>query len=214
MLCGLLAPSGGELHVAGADVRKALRLGPRPARLCRAEVLAVRTVERHREPRVLRQRLRSARRTQARAHRLGDGAIRAGRARAGDQRDSCRAATSSASPWRPRCCTSRRFCSSMSRPAAPIRWRAALLAPHHRARRTGRDHHRHDALHAGGGVLRPHRDHGLPARCWRRARRPRCARWRAPPSGPNPAWTMPSSPWSSSRAIAAIGGRAASPAAA
>ena len=61
-----------------------------------------------------------------------------------------------------------------------------VLAPHHRARRAGRDRHRHHALHAGGRVLRPRRDHGFGPRSWRKARRPRCARWRAPPKQPEP----------------------------
>ena len=38
---------------------------------------------------------------------------------------SCPAATSSGWRWRRRCCTSRRSCSSTSRPAAPIRWPGA-----------------------------------------------------------------------------------------
>ena len=38
---------------------------------------------------------------------------------------SCPAASSSASPWARRCCTSRTSSSSTSRPAAPIRWRVA-----------------------------------------------------------------------------------------
>ncbi len=61
----------------------------------------------------------------SRAHRLGAGAVRAGAARALAERPACPAATSSGWRWRPRCCTSRTSCSSTSRPAAPIRSRAA-----------------------------------------------------------------------------------------
>ena len=62
------------------------RLGPGPTRIRRTEVLALWSVERDREPGILRQRIRIARRAQARAHRLGNGAIRARRARARHQR--------------------------------------------------------------------------------------------------------------------------------
>ena len=61
----------------------------------------------------------------ARAHRLGDGAVRAGAAGAACRAGSCPAATSSAWRWRPRCSTSRRSCFSTSRPAAPTRSPAA-----------------------------------------------------------------------------------------
>ena len=52
-------------------------------------------------------------------------AVRARRRSRGCRAGSCPAATSSGWRWRRRCCTSRRSCSSTSRPAAPIRWPGA-----------------------------------------------------------------------------------------
>ena len=43
MLCGLLAPSGGRTVRGGRRRARCARLGPRPARLRRAEVLALRS---------------------------------------------------------------------------------------------------------------------------------------------------------------------------
>ena len=65
MLCGLLPATAGTLRVAGVDLRARARLGAAAHRLCRAEVLALRPALGRREPRVLRQRLRPARRAQA-----------------------------------------------------------------------------------------------------------------------------------------------------
>ena len=61
MLCGLLAPSGGPVARRGRRRARRAGLGPRPARLRGAEVLALRPAERAREPGVLRQRIWSAR---------------------------------------------------------------------------------------------------------------------------------------------------------
>ena len=125
MLCGLLTPSGGELQVAGADVRDApasarARLGYVAQKFSLYGPLSVtENLEFFASAYGLRGERRRA------AHRLGDGAVRARpRTRAPPAR-SCPAGISSASPWPRRCCTSRRSCSSMSRPAAPIRARGA-----------------------------------------------------------------------------------------
>ncbi len=191
-------PSGGRTACGGRRRARCARLGPRPARLRGAEVLALRAAERDRESRILRQRLRAARRAQARAHRLGDGAVRARRARAGHQRAAARrlqaaprhgggAAARAGNPV-PRRADQRRRSARSPR----------VLAAHHCARRAGGDGHRHHAFHAGGRVLRPRRDHGLRPRSSRRARRRRSARWRAREAVRSPAWRMRSSRSSSS----------------
>ena len=66
MLCGLLPATSGTLQVAGADLRTRARRGAAEHRLRRAEILALRRSHRRREPRVLRRRLRPARRAQRR----------------------------------------------------------------------------------------------------------------------------------------------------
>ena len=62
MLCGLLPATSGHLEVAGVNLRTARAQARAPHRLRVAEVRAVRRPERAREPRVLRRRLRPARR--------------------------------------------------------------------------------------------------------------------------------------------------------
>ena len=76
-----LRPAAGDRRHAAASPASTCaraRASARAAdRLCGAEVLALRPALGRREPGVLRQRLRPARRAQARAHRLGAGAVRA-----------------------------------------------------------------------------------------------------------------------------------------
>ena len=125
MLCGLLPPSGGTLRVAGVDLRRARASARQRIGYVAQKFSLYGAAHGAREPRVLRRRLWPARRATTRAHRLGPAAVRSARARARAERRSCPAATSSGWRWRRPCCTSRRSCSSTSRPAAPIRWRGA-----------------------------------------------------------------------------------------
>ena len=123
MLCGLLPATSG-LQVAGVNLRTARAQARAAHRLRLAEVRALRQPHRAREPGVLRRRLRPARRSAARAHSprswssssLTGSTPRSGQLPGGFKQRLAMAAA---------CCTSRRSCSSTSRPAAPIRWRAA-----------------------------------------------------------------------------------------
>ena len=178
---GCSPATGGDSARGGRRCAPCPGLGARTARLCRTEIFALRPADSDREPGVLRQRLWPARRAQARAHRLGAGAIRArARSRACPAR-SCRAASNSVSPWRRRCCTSRRFCSWMSPPAAPIPcarrafWRRITALAEQGVTIIVTTH-----FMAGSGVLRPHRDHGFRPNLGRRARRRRSAHSRRP----------------------------------
>ncbi len=67
MLCGLLPATSGTLRVAGVDLRSRAGFRPPADRLRGPEVLALRSADGHREPGVLRQRVRPARRPEARS---------------------------------------------------------------------------------------------------------------------------------------------------
>jgi ABC-2 type transport system ATP-binding protein len=67
MLCGLLTPSGGELHIAGTDVRRRTGLGARGLGYVAQKFSLYGPLERDRESGVLRQCLWPARRAPARA---------------------------------------------------------------------------------------------------------------------------------------------------
>ena len=130
-------PAGGhQRRAAGRPARTcgaARRLGAQADRLRGAEVLALRPALGRREPRFLRQRLRPARRAATRAHRLGDGAVRARPATSGMlERPAGRRLQAAPGHGRGAAARARRFCSSTSRPAAPIPWPGAILAADHR----------------------------------------------------------------------------------
>ena len=125
MLCGLLPATSGTLRVAGFDLRTARasarqRIGYVAQKFSLYGQLSV---AENLDFFASAYGLRGSRKRERIA--LGAGAVRARTIDAPRQRRNCRAATSSGWRWRRRCCTSRRSCSSTSRPAAPIRWRGA-----------------------------------------------------------------------------------------
>ncbi len=125
MLCGLLAATGGTLRVAGVDLRHAPRVGPAANRIRRPEVLALWPAFGDREPRLLWQCLRPARRhgnAIASTGRCGNSTSRRWR---GCPAGNFPADSSRGFRWPPRSCTSRKRSSSMSRRAGSTRWPAA-----------------------------------------------------------------------------------------
>lgn len=110
---------------------------------------------------------------------------------------TCRAATSSAWPWRWPCSTSRTSSSSTSLPAASTRWRAAPSggrSPNWPRRgppsSSPRTSWRKRSTATGSSSR-------MPGACWRWERRKRSGDREA---SRLPTWTVPSSPWSSARA--------------
>ena len=157
MLCGLLPATSGHLEVAGLNLRTARaqargRIGYVSQKFALYGNL---TVRENLEFFGGAYGLRGQARRQRVAAMVDQFGLDPGRSAA-----CCPAATSSAWPWRPACCTSRRSCSWTNRPAASTRWRARVLARHHRAGAKRRHHRHHHALHGRGGILRPHRHPG------------------------------------------------------
>ncbi len=125
MLCGLLAPTGGDLHIAGTDVRRA-------AAAARSSASATsrrnsRSTASFRLPRTSNfspAPTACAARANANAS-TGPCASSSSAATRRCKARSCPVDSSSGWPWRRRFCTSRRFCSWTSRPRAPTRWPGA-----------------------------------------------------------------------------------------
>ena len=134
MLCGLLPATGGDLEVAGVDLRTARaeargRIGYVAQKFALYGKLTVReNLEFFGGAYGLRGKALRARVTAALEQFDLDRSTPSG---------ICRAATSSGWRWRPACCTSRRSCFSTSRPAASTRWRGASSGADHGAGRSG-----------------------------------------------------------------------------
>ena len=126
MLCGILDPSSGRGRVVGYDIATRVRAHQGAHRLHDAALQPVRGPDRRREPRLLRAASTASPAKQRRARiEVGARADRAARAQATSSPARSPAAGSSASRWRARRSTSRRCCSSTSRPPASTRSAAA-----------------------------------------------------------------------------------------
>ena len=163
MLCGLLAPSGGELHVAGADVRDApasarARLGYVAQKFSLYGPLSVtENLEFFASAYGLRGERKRARIDWAmKQFELGAHAHATSAQLPGGYKQ--RLAMAAALLHEP---------EILFLDEADQRRRSAgaprILAAHHGTGRTGCDRHRHHAFHARGGVLRSRRDHGFGA---------------------------------------------------
>ena len=170
MLCGLLPATGGTLRVAGVDLRTRARVGAQRIGYVaqKFSLYGQLTVRENLDFFAGAYGLRGARKRERIAWALEQFELeplapaaerptaRRLQAAPGDGRGAAARAGHSV----PRRADQRR------RPAGAPR----VLAAHHGAGRARRDGHRHDALHGGGGVLRPHRDPGCRPRARRRAR--------------------------------------------
>ncbi len=124
MLCGLLAATSGTLQVAGVDVRDARasareRIGYVAQKFSLYGQLSVRD---NLEFFASAYGLRRGANDSASSGRWSNSSWDAWRT---CPAASCPAVTSSGWRWRRRCCTNRKYCFWMSRPAGPIRWRGA-----------------------------------------------------------------------------------------
>jgi ABC-2 type transport system ATP-binding protein len=158
MLCGMLVPSGGELTVAGANVRKAAasaraRFGYVAQKFSLYGPLSVaENLDFFAGAYGLRgDRKRSRIAWAMEQFELGAHARTTSAQLPGGYKQ--RLAMAAALLHEPEIL----FLDEPTSGADPL---ARVLAGDYRLGRTGRDHHRHHALHAGGGILRSCRDHG------------------------------------------------------
>ena len=190
MLCGLLAPSAGELRVAGQDVRGASaaargRLGYVAQKFSLYGPLSVlENLEFFASAYGLRGERRRSRISWAMDQF--------------DLADHARTTSSRASGWLP--AAPRHGRRAPARAGNPVPRRAdercgstrppSVLAAHHRACRAGGDDHRHHPLHARGRILRRCGHHGFRPHPRAGVRRRRSASWVTAPPWPHPPWTM------------------------
>ena len=156
MLCGLLPATEGELRVAGMDLRTARasarqRIGYVAQKFSLYGQLSV--IE---NLDFSRERVRLARRAQARAHRLGDGAVRSGADETRGERPASRRIQTAPRHGRRAVARAGNIVSRRTDQRRRSAGAARILATDHRARRAGCHGDRDDAFHGGGRVLRPH----------------------------------------------------------